>query len=154
MRPITPPLRAGVLVSGAIGFALFVANCVLDLDGGAAPLRFLHLIDRNGLTLYYPLLFAVIVAAVVAACAKARRTRLAERRRLRLFVGGLAIGVGLGVHVLEKVRGIGRVAALKATERGSIEVSREDFRAAAPAFHMTPICPAEFIQGLQEQEQK
>jgi hypothetical protein len=88
-------IRLGIgisLVSGAILFAINVALALEPLTGGFAP-EILGYADRNG-RLFHSSLLLVAFLGLPSIIAKARVARPIERRRVGLFAGALALGLG------------------------------------------------------------
>jgi len=101
--PVRPPARRWidllVTVSGAAGLAFFGLNLVQNLAAGSllpAPVRsFLaQLVPMRGTGVYYSLLIPSVVAALAYLVWRGRSLQQDEYRRVRIFLVGIAAGLG------------------------------------------------------------
>ena len=86
-----------VNVSFGVGAMLFTMNAVGDLGDGKTSVQLMALLDlverTDAVSVYWPLLFAIAIPAIPYLLWKTRFAGREDRRRVRLFVGALAVGL-------------------------------------------------------------
>ena len=86
-----------VNVSFGVGAMLFTMNAVGDLGDGKTSVRLMALLDlverTDAVSVYWPLLFAIATPAIPYLLWKTRFAGREDRRRVRFFVGALAVGL-------------------------------------------------------------
>lgn len=88
------PLRHGIRLSAVVGSLLMLANALDRGLPGLAGRALPDLLRRDAVgSLYWALIVALAAPAVVAMVLRAREAPSHERRRVGLFLGGLAAGV-------------------------------------------------------------
>ncbi len=82
-------------MSGAVGLALFATNALyrLPVPLGHAPGKWVESVLRDATGPYWLLLFLLALPALLVGTLRSWEADAEERRRLRLFLSGLALGV-------------------------------------------------------------
>ena len=82
-----------VRLSGAVGLLLFVVNLLLVWTPDWAAWAGLAALERGGRSPYWGIVFALFVPSVAVMLSRIRHAEVSERRRVKLFLGGVVAGL-------------------------------------------------------------